>query len=63
MDAAPPLSEQEYASLVRMGDHLRKDECVPPEHLMKLVGLRYVRLMEGRYEPTVSGLIRISAAI
>jgi hypothetical protein len=55
------LSESEFLSLVRIGDRLLPDEAVPSEHLMKLVGLRYVQLKEGRYEPTVAGLLRITS--
>jgi hypothetical protein len=60
MSFIPMLSESEFSSLVRLGDRLLPDEAVPSEHLMKLVGLRYIQLTEGRYAPTGTGLLRIA---
>ncbi len=58
---APPLSSEEFASLVTVGLGDLVKAVVPPEHLLKLVGYRYIRLAGGRYEVTATGEMRIRA--
>ena len=61
MAIAPALSDSEFLSLTRIGDRLLRGEAVPAEHLLKLVGYRYVELRGGHYEATVTGLLRVVA--
>jgi hypothetical protein len=61
MFTAPELSQSEFSSLAKIGSGLFADVVVPLEHVMKLVGYRYVELTEGCYHPTVTGLLRIAS--
>jgi hypothetical protein len=61
MSLAPELSAAEFFSLVKIGAAPLRKTKIPPAHALKLVGLRYIELAHGHYEPTVSGLLRIAS--
>jgi hypothetical protein len=63
MSVIPLLSAAEFFSLVKIGAGPLRGTKIPPEHLLKLVGLRYIGLTQGQYEPTVTGLARIASEV
>jgi hypothetical protein len=60
MSLAPALSREEFASLKKLGSRLVLDAPIPPGHLLKLVGLRYVETIQRHYEVTSTGRFRIA---
>jgi hypothetical protein len=59
----PPLytlSVAEFASLAMIGSAPPLDVQMPSEHLLKLLGVRYIKAVHGKYEATTIGRIRIA---
>jgi hypothetical protein len=54
------LSAAEFGSLLRIGAGQLRGGSIPSEHLLKLVGFRYIVAVQGNYEATPSGLFRIA---
>jgi hypothetical protein len=57
---APTLSPEEFASLTKIGTDPLLAAPVASEHLLKLVGLRYIVAVETNYEATTAGRLRIA---
>lgn len=60
MYLAPALSNEEFASLTKVGAGPLLGIPIPSEHLLKLVGLRYIEMVRGHYEATTRGRFRIA---
>jgi hypothetical protein len=61
MSLAPELSASEFSSLAKIGAGPLLGVVVPPEHLLKLEGHRYIEVVLGRYEATSTGRFRIAS--
>jgi len=61
MTRAPALSALEFSSLAKIGAGPLLDTVIPPGHLLKLVGYRYIAAVEGHYEATTTGRFRIAS--
>jgi hypothetical protein len=59
--SALTLSPDEFASLAKIGGGPPQSSRVPAEHLMKLVGLRYIEATAGSYKATVRGRFRLAS--
>jgi hypothetical protein len=61
MSLAPELSHDEFSSLARIGCGALMAMPVPSAHLLKLAGLRYIEVVDDRYEATPTGQFRIAS--
>jgi hypothetical protein len=61
MSLAPELSASEFSSLAKIGAGPLLDAVIPPAHLLKLVGYRYIEAIHGHYEATSIGRFRIAS--
>jgi hypothetical protein len=60
MDPALVLSLEEFNSLALIGSGPFLGPSIPEDHLIKLAGLRYIHVLHGCFEATVSGQLRIA---
>ncbi len=61
MSLAPELSHEEFSSLAKIGCGALVAEPLPSAHLVKLAGLRYIEVVDHRYEATPTGQFRIAS--
>ena len=61
MSLIPVLSSEEFTSLVKISFGPIQDAQIPSEHLLKLVGFRYIMSAHGQYEATSTGRFRIGS--
>ena len=61
MPHALPLTPEEFTSLVNLGSGSLLGGPVPAEHLLKLIGLRYIEAVHGSHRVTVIGRFRIAS--
>ena len=55
------LSVAEFTSLERIASRRPPAKPISSEHLLKLVGLRYIEAVHGRYEATTQGRFRMAS--
>jgi hypothetical protein len=61
MSTAHILSAAEFASLEQIGAGHFLGVTIPSDHLLKLIGLRYIEAVHGHYEATTAGRFRIAS--
>ena len=61
MSHTSELSASEFLSLTQIGAGPLLGVEIPPGHVRKLAGYRYIELRQGHYEATVTGLLRIAS--
>jgi hypothetical protein len=61
MSIVPALSVPEFSSLIKIGCGALLGAPIPDEHLLKLVGLRYIEVVDDCYEATPTGQFRIAS--
>jgi hypothetical protein len=60
MFTAHILSDAEFAALEQIASRLPPSAPIPPEQLRKLIELRYIEAVNGRYEATTAGRFRLA---
>jgi hypothetical protein len=61
MFLSPSLTPAEFDSLAKVANGSPLSARVPAEHLLKLVGLRYIEAVGGGYKATVRGRFRLAS--
>jgi hypothetical protein len=61
MSIASALSLEELNSLALIGSGPLLGPSIPEAHMNKLAGLRYIRVVDGYFEATASGQLRIAS--
>jgi hypothetical protein len=61
MHPGPALTHEEYSSLARIATGVLVAAPIPPHHAVRLLGLRYIKVVDKRYEATPSGNFRVAS--